>query len=147
MKPNLASWRTFWILSDANRDAGNIVLATIDSGKYSGLAVWPCVFLYFRSIELALKSVLVQHGLGEKEIRKLGHRLGDLMKRLEAIIPLDSIGIEKADRYYLDKHSDDYSDKNFEYREKVNRPTPGKMNDLAALTNRLCDAVQEYRVA
>lgn len=144
MKPPLPSSDGFWILSWASRDAGDATLALIRNDNYSGLAVLPCVFLYFRSVELALKSVLVHHGVGEHEIaRSLGHRLSALLTRVETFSPLSRLGITAADRQLLDRYSADYSDKWFEYPDDDSVDYPS-LDTLRALAYRLVDTVQTY---
>ena len=94
MKPLLPSSDGFWILSGAFRDAGDATFSLIRTGGYTGLAVLPCVFLYFRCVELALKSVLVHHGVVDQEIaRSLGHRLSALLTRVETFAALSRLGI------------------------------------------------------
>ncbi|SRR5258705_4721713 len=143
MKPELPSSDAFWILSSAYRDAGDSTLATIRTGTYTGLMVMPCVFLFFRSVELALKSVLVFHGVPEHEItRALGHRISALISRAEPFTQLDVIGIQPADRQLLDRFSDDYASKLFEYSDDWwSYP---HLEELQSLARRVCDAVQVY---
>lgn len=103
----------------------------------------PCVFLFFRSVELALKSVLVFHGVREHEItRSLGHRIAALLTRAEQFTPLDFIGIQPVDRQLLDRFSDDYSNKFFEYSDDWwSYP---HLEDLQCLAQRVSDAVRVY---
>lgn len=145
MKPELPSSDAFWILSSAYRDAGNSALATIRTGTYTGLMVMPCVFLFFRSVELAIKSVLVIHGVTETEIaRKLGRRISDLMSRVEQLTELSSIGMQPNDRDLLNQYSDDYANKWFEYSDYwCKYPELDVLRDLA---QRICDAVQNYKL-
>jgi hypothetical protein len=144
MKPELPSPSAFWILSSAYFDAGDSALATIRTRKYSGFMVMPCVFLFFRSIELALKSVLVFHGVPEHEVaRSLGHRISALLSRAEPYTPLEVIGILPADRQLLDRFSDDYSNKLFEYSDDWwSYP---HLEELQSLAQRVTRAVQGYK--
>jgi hypothetical protein len=143
MKPELPPSDAFWALSSAYLDAGDSVLATIRTGSYTGLAVIPCVFLYFRSTELAIKSVLVHHGVPEREItRALGHRISELISRTETFIQLSDIGIDPSCRSLLDRFSDDYANKLFEYSDDWwNYP---HLEDLQSIARRICDTVRIY---
>jgi hypothetical protein len=145
MKPPGPSSDAFWILCWGYRDAGDATLAVIRSEAYTGFAVLPCVFLYFRCVELALKTVLVHHGVPELEItRTLDHRISALLARAEKFSPLTRLGISAQDRQLLERYSDDYSDKWFEYPEDVfvNYPTLEELRDLAG---RVCDAIGVYK--
>src|SRR5438094_8993491 len=76
----------FWNLSLAFRDAADAAFDFTRAAHYSGLIVVPCVFLYFRSIELALKCILTFHGLSESGIsRAFVHRVADLLTRLDRL--------------------------------------------------------------
>src|ERR1019366_2348304 len=109
MKPDLPSSNAFWLLSSGYLDGGDAAHSLIRSGNYSGFAWLPCVFLYFRCIELALKAVLVPSGISEQEIaRTLGHRISALLTRTEEFMPLSDLGILPEDRQLLDRFSDDY---------------------------------------
>ena len=146
MKPELTSSDAFWILSCAYRDASDSTLATIRTGTYVGLAVMPCVFLFFRSIELALKSVLVHHDVPEHEIiRTLGHRIASLLLRVESFTDITIIGISRVDRQLLDRFSDDYANKSFEYSNDWGQYR--HLEDLQSLAQRVCDTVCTYERA
>jgi hypothetical protein len=144
MKPDLPSPDGFWILSAGFRDAGDSTLTMIRTGTYIGFAVMPCVFLYFRSIELALKAVLVQHAVPEHEIRGrgLGHRISALMSRAETFTLLSTLGIQPEDRKFLDRFSEAYSEKSFEYSDDWWQHP--HLEDLKKLAHRVCSAVQTY---
>src|SRR5207249_2086442 len=125
MKPLIPSSDDFWILSEGYRDGGDAALSLIRTGTYLGFAVYPCAFLYFRCIELALKAVLVHHAVPEHEIaRSLGHRLSLLVARAETFTPLSVLGILAEDRQLLDQFSDDYANKWFEYPDDFWKNSP-----------------------
>ena len=116
MEPKHPSSNSFWSMSKAFCDAGDAVLTLIRTETYRGHAVWPCVFLYFRSVELALKAVLVANGVSTREIaRELGHQISALLNRVEDFVTLSEPGICTNDRQLLDHYSKDYSEKWFEY--------------------------------
>lgn len=134
----------FWNLSLAFREAADAAFAFTRAPNYSGLIVVPCVFLYFRSIELALKSILMFHGLSESEItRTLGHRVVDLLHRADCFQQFASVGLTEADRQLINDHSRAYSDKWFEY---PNDPPAGypDLDTLRELSHRLSDRTREY---
>lgn len=132
-------------MCQAYRDAGDAAIARMQSPDYIGFIILPCIFLYFRSIELALKSVLVAHGIPEKELTKtLGHRLSRLLKDAEKHINLADIGISPTDRELLDRFSNDYADKWFEYPDRFWKQRP-KHEALKQLTDRVCTKVRQYR--
>ena len=118
MKPDLGSSDCFWVIADAYRDAANAAFELTISPSYSGHTVVPCVFPYFRCIELLLKSVLIFHGIPERDItRTLGHRVSALLRRAEAFPQFKLIGLSADDRDLIDQFSHVYSDKSFEYPE------------------------------
>jgi hypothetical protein len=144
MKPNLPSSNAFWLLSKAYLDGGNAAHSLIRSGNYRGFAWLPCVFLYFRCIELALKAVLVSNGASKQDIaRALGHRISALLIRTEEFTPLSELGILPADRKLLDRFSDDYSNKWFEYPNKFWRGNP-QLDQLKDLAHRVCATVRTH---
>ena len=144
MKPPLPSSDGFWILSWASRDAADATFTLIRGEDYCGLAVLPCVFLYFRSVELALKSVLVHHGVKENEIaRILGHRLTALLRRVEGFVVLSLLGIATSDRQLLDRYSADYSEKWFEYPDDDSVDYP-PLETLRDLSHCVVDATRIY---
>jgi hypothetical protein len=144
MKPALPSSDAFWILASGYRDAGDAVLARIRTETYMGFALFPCVFLYFRCVELALKSVLAYHPVPEDEItRTLGHRISALIERAEEFSSISELGISAEDRRVLDQFSDDYSTKWFEYPDDLDKNYP-ELERLRDLAHRVCDAIQAY---
>lgn len=144
MKPLVPSSDAFWILSSGYRDAGDATLSLIRTETYSGFVVFPCVFSYFRCIELALKAVLVHHAVPEQEItRTLGHRISALISRAETFTSISALGIRPEDRQLLDRFSDDYSNKWFEYPDDFWKAYP-KLEELKDLAHRICDTIQAY---
>ena len=137
VRPLLPSSNHLWTLAWAYLDAGDAAFSLVRSDGYSGFVVFPCVFCYFRSIELALKAVLVQHGVPEQEItRKLGHRLSALIVRAERFTTVSALGMRTEDRALLDLFSDDYSTKWFEYPDDFWRAQPN-LEEVRALAHRV----------
>jgi HEPN domain-containing protein len=147
MKPELPSSNAFWVLSSCYRDAGDAVLSLIRNGSYSGHAVFACVFLYFRSVELGLKAVLAANGVSEQEIaQKLAHQISALLKRVEDFVQLSELGLRSEDRQLLHDYSQDYSDKWFEYPDRLPR-YPQPLEQLKDLAHRVCDKVRSHERA
>jgi hypothetical protein len=147
MKPALPSSSAFWVLSSGYRDAGDAVHSLIRNETYSGHAVFACVFLYFRSIEPALKAVLAANGVSEREIaEKLKHRISALLNRVQKFVELSELGILPEDCQLLDRYSGDYSDKWFEYPDELWGIRP-KLEELRELTHCLCEKVRTHEKA
>jgi HEPN domain-containing protein len=144
MRPKLPPSSAFSVMSKSYRDAGDAVLKLIRTESYTGHALFPCVFLYFRSIELALKAVLVANGVLEQEIaRKVKHQISALLKRVEEFVQLSELGIRSEDRQLLDRYSQDYSDKWFEYPDKLSTKYP-RLEQLRDLAHCVCDKVHTH---
>ncbi len=145
MKPPIPSSDAFWILSSGYREAGDAILDRVRSESYSGFALFPCVFSYFRCIELGLKAVLIHFAVPEQEItRLLGHRISGLLERVETFLPLADIGILVDDRKLLDHFSEDYSDKWFEYPDEFWNDIPN-LEEMKEVAHRICDTIQRYK--
>jgi hypothetical protein len=144
VKPSMPSSDAFWNLSLAFRDAADAAFTLTRASDYSGLVVVACVFLYFRCIELALKSVLLFHGLSESDITKtLGHRIADLLSRADTFPEFGAIGLSDADRGIIRDYSSAYSDKWFEYPEDPPAGYPD-LETLRELAHRLSDRTRDY---
>jgi hypothetical protein len=151
--PGIPCPDAFWILCSGFLDAGNACLSLIRNGKadgkpYVGHVLFPCMFSYFRSIELGLKSVLKENGSTDDEIaRKFGHRLTALLKALDSKgIDLQVIGISPGDREFLDKYSEEYSRKWFEYPDDFWRVS-FDLEDLQALAEKVCESVRNCNIS
>jgi HEPN domain-containing protein len=132
------------VIADAYKDAGDASFELTISPQYVGHIVVPCVFLYFRCVELLLKSVLVFHGIAERDItRTLGHRVSALLDRADAFPQFKAVGLSADDRRLIHQFSDVYSDKWFEYPEDSLAAYP-ELATLKELATRLCDRVRTY---
>lgn len=142
--PTIPSSSTCWILASGYKDAGDATLALIRSGEYTGHALFPCIFSYFRSIELALKSVLVANAVPEQEItQKFSHSISKLMSRAERFVSLQQIGIDANARAILDRFSDDYSKKWYEYPSDLWQEH-SELEVLQTLSRQICEATRQY---
>jgi len=131
----------FQILATGYRDAGDAALDKIRQDDYSGFAALPCVFLYFRSIELALKAMLMKHGVSIEDIKnKLGHRIDKLVGGVEQFMLLKPLGLNDEDLGLLDRFSSEYSGKWFEYSDDFWQEVPD-LEELKSLAHRICDLV------
>ena len=132
------------MLSSSYLDAGDAAFDRMRSGAYRGMIKFACLFLYFRCIELGLKAVLAHHRVSEAEMtRTLGHRISALLTRTEAFSPLEALGISPEDRRLLDRFSDDYANKWFEYPDTAWRSGP-KFEEVRALAHGMCDTIRRY---
>lgn len=132
-KPGLPSGAQFWCYASGYLDAGNATLKLVrDSGYPGGEAAIACTFLYFRSIELAIKAILSDRGKG-----KWTHSLKDLLQALPNIgSSPHHLGLEQADVDLIEAYSDDYSNKWFEYADRwVEKPN---LDHLQQVATRLC---------
>jgi len=115
----------------------------IRSEDYVGFAVMPAVFLYFRSVELALKAVLFHHKVSEREVAsRLGHRITNLLARTAGFTSLASLGIGAEDRRLLERFSDQYADKWFEYSSSWWKLP--QLDHLQGLAQTVCTRVRAY---
>ena len=142
----------FWILGSGYLDAGNACLSLIrnrnaDGKPYCGHVIFPCMFSYFRSIELGLKAVLKENGSTDNEIaREYSHRLTALLDAIDSKgIELQVCGISPADRDFLNKYSEEYSRKWFEYPDDFWRVN-FELEDLQALAEKICESVRNYNI-
>lgn len=134
-KPEIPSPWEFQKLAEASRDAANAAFTDIrsrDAAYAEGnrnveitfMAV-TVAFLYLRSVELALKGALLERGLAPVEAipsPKLGHDLTKLLRcatdgetQGTGAFSIDELGLDQEGREFLERHSDDYANKWFEY--------------------------------
>lgn len=142
MRPLLPDTDTFWILSSGFMDAADAALERIEETEYRGFAVLPCIFLSFRSIELALKSYLAKQGYTQEQIKeRIGHNLLTLIKHVETVGALSEIGLEPDSRLFIEMWAQKYSFKWFEYPDDVlvDIPDPRKTTKIA---RRICEAIR-----
>jgi hypothetical protein len=137
----LSSWQ-FQQLAQASLDAGNACYndckkrdEEFASGNTKGQASFMAinvVFLYFRSIELAIKAAIQERNLATpNQIRSkaLGHNLKALLEcatTTKQSYTLKELGLNSQAKVFLDRWSDDYASKWFEYHFK-----PWQIPDLA----------------
>lgn len=134
-KPEIPSPWEFQKLAEASRDAANAAFTDIrlrDAAYAEGnrnveitfMAV-TVAFLYLRAVELALKGAILERGLAPAEAipsPKLGHDLSKLLKCAMDVAThgasafvFDEIVLDQEGREFLERHSDDYANKWFEY--------------------------------
>jgi hypothetical protein len=150
--PGMPSSDEFWILGSGYLDAGNACLSLIRNGKadgkpYCGNVVFPCMFSFFRSIELGLKAILKENGSTDNEIARVyGHRLNALLDALDSKdIDLQFVGITPEDRVFLNKYSEEYSRKWYEYPDDLWRVS-FEPEVLQKLAERICERIRNYKV-
>jgi hypothetical protein len=104
----------FFCIAEGYKDAANASFDLMKSDGYFGQVIYPCVFLYFRSIELSLKAFLRHQGIDSVCIKSLSHRISDLILKSEFPNSLSLHGITDSDLEFLEKYSNEYSSKWFE---------------------------------
>lgn len=83
--------------------------------------VIPAVFLYLRAIELALKAAIRERNLATPDqirFRSLGHNLKALIERATVgtgAFTMAELGMDQTARDFLERWSEDYGGKSFEY--------------------------------
>jgi hypothetical protein len=119
IKPGPPSGDAFWTVGEGFRDAADACFEKIQGGTYTGQIVYPCCFLYFRGIELFLKSALIDRGFSADEVRSASHRITQLLTLIERLGTLYEFGISDDEAAFLRDHSDDYSSKWYEYPDRL----------------------------
>lgn len=134
-KPDLPSSFQFLLLAEACLDAADAGYSDCQrrdrefhAGSKEDVSTFmsiPVAFLYLRSVELALKAAIVERGLAaprDVPSQKLGHdiqRLIDCATTAGATgaLPFDpgDLGIDPQAREFLERYSDGYANKWFEY--------------------------------
>ncbi len=118
-------------MAEANLDAANTCYSDCqrrDQEFASGnrnvegtFQVIPAVFLYFRAVELALKAAIRERNLATPDqirFRSLGHNLEALIKRATVgtgAFTLAEMGMDQTAKDFLERWSDEYGSKSFEY--------------------------------
>jgi len=131
-----------WLISKSFLEAGDLTHDSIQGDKPRDLG-FPCLFCYARSIELALKVVLIINDVPAKTILKHGHHLARLADEVMKFIPLSDLNIEAADLKFIQSFSDDYANKWFEYPETLWRKKP-PLQKLRVLAHKILDAAKEH---
>ncbi len=123
------------MLAAASRDAANAAFTDIrsrDAAYAEGnrnveitFMTVTVAFLYLRSVELALKGAILERGLASVEDipkPRLGHDLANLLtcatdSKIHGTkaFAIDELGLDQEGRDFLERHSDDYAHKWFEY--------------------------------
>jgi len=136
-------------MAKANLDAANTCFSDCQrrdqefaAGNREGQATFqmiPAVFLYFRAIELALKAAIRERNLatpGQIRSRALGHDLIALIERATVGtvgFTLAELGMNQPAKDLLERWSEDYGSKSFEYHfGPWDIPNPGDCQQIAA---------------
>ena len=134
-----------WIVAKAYLDAGDACVQQARNGKYRGFISTPAIFLYFRSIELALKACLDAHGVDQKELaRRLGHRLQRLLENGDSFSLRAALGLTPEDEALIAAYSDYYSQKEFEYPPRLWSRQPD-LDQLAGLATKIIETSRKYK--
>ncbi len=133
MPPTPSSWQ-FQKLAEASFDAANAAYADCQSRDtrsnegeknvettFMSIAV---AFLYFRAIELSLKAAILERQLAPPEMipkKTLGHDIKNLIASATnhsigaSAFTLADLGLNTADKAFIEQYADDYANKWFEY--------------------------------
>ncbi len=124
-RPRLPSATRLWLAANGFLDAADASLKKLRSPGYVGWIVTPVVFLYARSIELALKACIRQHSNNPVLFeRDLGHRLDKILDESDRLGISASLGLTPEHRLTIVEIARDYSDKWYEYPEEFWRKRP-----------------------
>ncbi len=134
IKPKTPSSWEFQQLAEASFDAANAAYADCQArdarfaagskGDETTFMSITVVFLYFRAIELSLKAAIVERHLAPPAkipSRELGHDLKKLIACATTptvdtpAYSLADLGLNDEDKAYIERYSDDYANKWFEY--------------------------------
>jgi hypothetical protein len=100
--------------------------------------------LCFRSIELALKSILVHEGATEEEIaKKLRHNIAALLDEVQRKTSLLELGIDPAIEKMLRTNSNSYANKWLEYSSEYYRHPD--IDTLINACNDICEKTRGYK--
>lgn len=138
---------TLWVIAVAHEEAAGHLMARIDRGRYYAYVQVPTVlFLYCRSIELALKAYLIDCGLTTDELRKT-RRFGHHIAKLYAEAKIRKFGTQPpftpSEEETLQKVSASYSDKSYEYPEHTYIGDTPPLADLAAVCRKVVFAAEQ----
>lgn len=143
MKPQIPPPSRLWLVSQSFMHAGDLAYDSIQAGKNSPNICFPCLFCYARSIELALKVILIVNEVPEKTILKLGHHLSRLADEVKKFISLQDLNIEAPDVKFIQSFSEDYANKWYEYPETLWGKKP-QLEKLRGLAHKVVDSTKDY---
>jgi hypothetical protein len=147
MKPQLPDSNTFWIVAKGYLTVADAAFQLTESAPGdNGELPTPTAFLYFRAIELSLKAALASHNIPETEITKtLGHRLTQLSERIKQVrSPGELPSLDKFDPL-ITSYSDYYSNKWFEYPDKIWNLALPDLETLRTSAHEIVDDIRFYK--
>jgi hypothetical protein len=128
---------TFWVMAASHEESALHLHAKFGSpGFYSYVPLHSVLFLYYRSIELALKSYLLADGMAIIELRdakRFGHKIDRLYSEAQSRGISTILTLTKEEEYVLLSMARYYSNKSYEYPEHVwvkNKPPVGLLREL-----------------
>ena len=114
----------FCVIARGFMDGGDACLEKINSDQYEGQIVYACCFLYFRAIELFLKSALKDREVDSVSIRTASHSIDKLLTLLNGVINPIEFCLSEEEMNFLRNHGEDYTAKWFEYPHKLHSSYP-----------------------
>jgi hypothetical protein len=128
---------TFWVMAVSHEESALHLHAKFAPPRsYSYVPLHSVFFLYYRSIELALKSYLLVEGIPMTELRdtkRFGHKIDRLFAEAQSRGIASILTLTKEEEAILVTMSRDYSNKSYEYAEQVwvkNRPPVNLLRDV-----------------
>lgn len=114
---------TFWTMAVSHEEAALHLEAKMDRpGYYCYMPIHSVLFLFYRSIELALKAYLLSHGMTVQELRstkKFGHQIDKLYAETKNRNILSILSLTQEEIEILTSLSRHYSSKSYEYPEHM----------------------------
>jgi hypothetical protein len=135
-----------WETAAAHVEAAQHLQARINRpGYYSYVQVHSVLYLYCRSIELALKAYLLSNGLAIEELRdtrRYGHQIAKLYAEAKNRGILSLLSVTKTEEEILASMSVHYSNKSYEYPEHLWVQNKPSLDALAALCRKVVVGVE-----
>lgn len=134
----------FFTLSQEFLDAAKILHRALDETPDRANIATPMTFLYFRSLELALKACLPIGKIPDTDIRmKFGHKISLLIDKIEGAGLIEKFGMCRKDFKEIDDYSEDYSNKWFEYGS-IFTELPNDLERISELVTKFVSNTKEY---
>jgi hypothetical protein len=136
---------TFWVIAASHAEAALYLHGKIEARNcVRHPPIHAVLFLFYRSIELALKSYLLKNGMtvGQLKRRKLGHNIAELYaasvtKNISAVLNITAE--EHRALVDLSRH---YTAKDYEYPKHVWVPNRPRLATLSQLCQKIVNTLK-----
>jgi len=118
-KPKPPSGNAFFVIAEGYKDGGDACFEKLIKPSYTGQIIYACIFLYFRAIELYLKAALADRGVSSSQSKNAKHDIKKLIVLLKQVVKPQKLCLLASDIKFLQKYTDDYLVKWFEYPHKL----------------------------